>query len=375
MTMVPPVIPSPEEEDVVTHPSLYLISLAILAGIYLVLGLTLSFFGPTWIIAGSTANVGYLVWEIGLLHFLAGIRIVDANRIAGIFVLGWMTKEVSGTIICVPPGPFWVIQFDALTKEMEIPAEPENIWRGEGNPPADRRELRPPIRITFAEGENKDDPLERRVTEEVSFFVRIRVNQFFNFYRRIGSIEEAKHQLEDVGVSYLAEVLPQHTLSEAITKVKDYSAELDRRLKEATKGWGATVVTSRVKQFPFSRSLNTAIQKMAESTANKRAAIIQAQGEEEKRALEGLGTGRGARSELEQRAMGMKRMARELDSDSGRLILGAETARLIGQGGSTKLIVGAPGVREIIGLGAAIAESVQPTPPAPTPPTGTGGTS
>lgn len=356
----------PEEEDVVTYPELYPLALAALAAVYVVVGGIMAIFGPTVSLFGDPTNSGLLVFAIGILHFAAGTKTIDANRIGGIFVLGWMTAEVSGQLICVPPGPLWLKDADVLTKDLEIPAEPENIWREETNPPANRPELRPPIRITFAEGPDKNDPLQRRVTQEVSFFVRLRVEKFFNFYRRIGTIEEARRQLEDVGVSYLAEVLPEHTLSDAIKKVKDYSEELKLRLIAATKGWGTRVVTARVKQFPFSRSLNQKIQAMAESTAEKRAKITAAEGEKEKLTLEGAGRASAVKSEIDARTKGMKNMSKALDID-GKLIFGGETARAIGQSPSTKTIVGLPGFRELVAVGTEIAQAAQSPKPEQSP--------
>ena len=264
---------SAEEKDVIAYHNLYLRGLAVLFAAYLIVGMVFAIFVPKITIVESSANTGYLLWELGILHFIAGIRIVDANKIGGIFLLGWMTREVTATIVCVPPGIFWLITEDILTKEMEIPAEPENIWREEATPPKDRPEVRPPIRITFKEDPaNKGDPLARRVTEEVSFFVRLRVEKFFNFYVRIGKMDEARHQLEDVGVSYLAEVLPQHTLSEAIMKVREFSdgpGALHDRLVKATRSWGVKVVTARVKQFPFLTPQSRRCQRVLLSSARR----------------------------------------------------------------------------------------------------------
>lgn len=360
MTMPgPPLTTSDVDDEVVNYPALYYLGLFTLFGIYFLTGLFLLLSGLEISALDSTAKVGYLVWEVGVIHFLLGIRIVDANQIGGVFLLGWMTEEVSGTIVCVPPGPFWLITLPLLTQEMEIPAEPENIWRGEDPPPAGRPELRPPIRITFAEGENKDDPLQRRVTEEVSFFVRLRIERFFPFYVRVGSIEEAKRQLEDTGVSYLAEVLPHHTLSEAIKRVVDYSRELKSRLDAAVESWGVRIPTARVKQFPFSKSLNTAIQQMAESSAKKIATITAAEGEREKRTLEGAGSAAAEKALLDARTEGLRRRKDDLGITDGAVVAGIEAAERIGQGASTKIIVGAAGIKEIIGLGAAVAEGTK----------------
>lgn len=360
MSMVSPLTTlDADDDEVVNYPALYYLGLLALFGIYLLAGLALLLFQVEISMGDSTAKVGYLLWEIGVVHFLLGIRIVDANQIGGVFLLGWMTREVTGTVVCVPPGPFWLITFPLLTKEMEIPAEPENIWRGEGNPPADRPELRPPVRITFAEGTDKNDPLARRVTEEVSFFARMRIERFFPFYVRIGSIDEAKHQLEDVGVSYLAEVLPGHTLSDAITKVADYSTELKRRFDAAVQGWGVKIPTARVKQFPFSKSLNISIQQMAESTAKKIATITTAEGERDKRSLEGAGTAAAEKALLDVRTDALRRRKTELGITDGAVVAGIEAAERIGQGPATKIIIGAPGIKELVGLGASIAEGTK----------------
>ena len=348
--------PTGSSEAVKTYPRLYLGALLALFAVYAAIGSILLLFGSTVSVFGTTLENGILVWEAGLLHFIAGMRIIDANKSGGVFVLGWMTRKFSGTIVCVPPGIFWLLDYDLLTQEIEIPAEPQHIWREESTPPKDRPELRPPVRITFAKGTDKNDPLQHRVTEEVSFFVRLRVEDFFKFYVRVGSIQEARRQLEDVGVSYLAEVLPKDTLSDAITKIDVYSKELKKRIDKAVDGWGVSVPTVRVKQFPLSKSLNSAIQKMAESGAKKISGIIDAELTKETKILEGQGTASAIKAELDARTDGMKKMADDLKVD-GKDIVGAETARKIGESPSTKIVLGTQGLSELIGAGATIARN------------------
>jgi regulator of protease activity HflC (stomatin/prohibitin superfamily) len=366
------------DPNVVTHPGYYWVTIFGLTATYVISGYLLGNIDIT--LAGNLFSIGKLIWVSGTLHYIAGIRILNADIIGGILVFGKPTiNNIIGGLWIVPPGIFKLPTFPLLTQEMEIPAEPQHIWRDEVSPPADRPEVRPPFRVTFKEGTDKGDPLQRRVTEEVSFFVRMRIENFFNFYVRIGSIAEAKHQLEDLGVSMLTEVLPNATLSEAITEAEKYSQSLADHLRDsvARSSWGVKIVTARVKQFLLSKSLNTAIQSMAESSAAKITTITNAEATKEKLTLEGQGVANAIKAELDARTDGMKRMASELGVE-GKDVLGAETARAIGESPATKVVVGTDGFRQLAGVGVAIAESIKPgatpsptNPPAQTQPGGT----
>ncbi len=357
-----------EEAPIPRHPRYYWTMLGALLLIYFGGGILLNLLRVGIPISEDPLLVGNLLILIGLAHFVTGLRVVQADEIGGIFVLGAPTIQVSGTLVCAPAFFFTLETLTANTIEFELPEDPQHIWRGDDAPPVNSG-MRPPIRITFAEG-NKDDPLERRVTQEVVFFVRMRIENFFNFWKRIGKLTEARHQLEDMGVAILSADLPKVTLSEAIKEIAFYSGKLQADLRVSTRSWGVRVVDARIKQFALAHKLNQAIQDRAASVANKETTITNAEATKQKSTLEGEGTANAVRAEIDARTGGLSNMATTLGVAS-EAVLASEVARNIASGPNNTVIVGTQGVTDLLGI---VAAAQKAFPPKGSAPEQTGGT-
>ena len=356
-----------EAEDVPTYPAYYLKALGSLFLLYFGGGLLLNLLGIDLFIFGGRLPLGYPIMAIGAAHFLTGLQIVRADEIGGITVLGTPTIQVTGTLVCTPVFLSELEKFTANTIEFELPADPQHIWREESTPPVGSR-ARPPIRITFAEDKDSDDPLKRRVTEEVVFFARIRIENFFNFWKRIGSLDEARHQLEDMGVAKLSAELP--TLSKAIEDIATYSEQLQKDMRNSTRSWGVRIVDARVKQFALAKNLNKAIQERAASVANKQTTITNAEATRTATTLQGEGVANAIRAEIDARTGGLSNMATTLGVAS-EAVLASEVARNIASGPNNTVIVGTQGVTDLLGI---VAAAQKAFPPKGSAPEQTGGT-
>ena len=358
-----------EAEDVPTYPAYYLKALGSLFLLYFGGGLLLNLLGIDLFIFGGRLPLGYPIMAIGAAHFLTGLQIVRADEIGGITVLGTPTIQVTGTLVCTPVFLSELEKFTANTIEFELPADPQHIWREESTPPVGSR-ARPPIRITFAEDKDSDDPLKRRVTEEVVFFARIRIENFFNFWKRIGSLDEARHQLEDMGVAILSAELPKVTLSKAIEDIATYSEQLQKDMRNSTRSWGVRIVDARVKQFALAKNLNKAIQERAASVANKQTTITNAEATRTATTLQGEGVANAIRAEIDARTGGLSNMATTLGVAS-EAVLASEVARNIASGPNNTVIVGTQGVTDLLGI---VAAAQKAFPPKGSAPEQTGGT-
>lgn len=350
-----------EEAPIPRHPRYYWTMLGTLLLIYFG-GATLLNFFQVSIPTSEDLLVGNFLLAIGLAHFVTGLRVVQADEIGGIFVLGAPTIQVSGTLVCAPAFLFTLETLTANTIEFELPEDPQHIWRGDDAPPPNSR-MRPPIRITFAEGK-EEGPLERRVTQEVVFFVRMRIENFFNFWKRIGNLTEARHQLEDMGVAILSADLPKVTLSKAIEDIGTYSQKLQTGLRASTRSWGVRVVDARIKQFALAHNLNQAIQDRAASVANKQTTITNAEATRQKHTLEGEGIANAVRAEIDARTGGLSNMATTLGVAS-EAVLASEVARNIASGPNNTVIVGTQGVTDLLGVVAAAQKAFPPKGGAP----------
>ena len=362
--------PGTEQDAVPSYPVLYLLGLLCLAGVWVILGYWLKG-NPFETHYLGELDVGYLVWTLGALHFAAGFRIVRIDMLGGVFLFGVPTVEVTGKPIIVPPGIFSLGTVSRKVLEMEFPENPEKIYRGDA--PEVPLGLKPPIRIPFANppqndasGINPNDPLHRRSTNEVTFFVRMQVTSVFDFLVHIGDETAARVQLEDMGVSVLNDELTQLTPAQALQKIGEKSQRLEDDIRKRTRWWGVKIHNARIKLIEFSHGLNSSIQGIPKAAADAQATVLTAEGEKTKRTREGEGDAAARKADLVERTAGLKKMAEDLGVETS-VVIAAETAQAIGKSSSDKIIVGTQGFADLLGIGTAIAGAIKPPPTGPAP--------
>jgi hypothetical protein len=358
------------------YPALYFITLAALGIGYILLGMYFS--DVTFFSGFAELNVGHWIWFAGIIHFAAGVRIVDIQHLVGVYFVGIPTIQISGGFIVAPPGIFQQTSDELRTYEDEFPDEPQNVWHGDDTLAPMPAGKVPPIRVAFSDPQTDypfgitggtiraGDPLNRRTTNEVSFVVRWRILDEFNFRRNIQLPENARAQLDDIGVSFLNENLTRMTPAVALLNMEIINAKFEEILRTETANWGVSIVNGRIKLIGLSHGLNSSIQDIAQGEAEAQAVALTAGGEKIRLQREGEGRADAEYAEITRRGEAQAKMASDLGL-GGADILAAETARAIGSAPSTKLIVGTDGMTQILAAGAAIAESFK-TPPAAPPP-------
>jgi hypothetical protein len=348
------------EEHVRTYPKIYPLGLAGLAVAWFFLGLTLL---PVNL--AGYVNVGLVVWALDVLHFVEGFTIVPADEIGGIYFLGVATMEVSGFPVVLPLGVCRLVTYTLHVFEVRVPTDPEKVYRTKKGEEAQfipanllAEGYRPPIRVPFAKKRtsgkvDKEDPLEKRSTNEVSFYARLQIQNFFDFDIRIGSMKAAEDQVEGIGVNFVNSELVQMTVAEALEKLEEHSTALESTLREKTKYWGVKIITAKIRLIEFSRSFNTAMEAVPEAEAGRQKTILDGEGEGSKKSLVGKGDAEAERFDLEERAAGLKKMSEDLGV-SVETILAAETARAIAGGDNEKIIL--PGFEGLTGVVEAISK-------------------
>lgn len=300
-----------------------------------------------------------------ILYIVASLRIVGPKELGCILIFGRPWRNVSSGLIPVPLGICSLVKETRNTIQDELPAEPEKIYRGsdtdkEGTSmPPDLQALgmKPPIRVTFS-GRNKasedalideEDPYDRRLTEEVVPVIRWRIDDLKIFLTTVGSVKEARRQMEDVCIATFTVHLTKVSPAVALIRLNKYSGVLKKAVEKLVGGWGVHIQSAQIKALRFSKALNTAVQNVVVQERNKMAKI-----------REGEGLGGREEAVLNGRTAGMKKMATDLKLEGGA-ILGAETARAIaGEGDKSSqrtIIAGTGGFTELVGTAAAIAKS------------------
>jgi regulator of protease activity HflC (stomatin/prohibitin superfamily) len=317
---------------------------------------------------GEKYGPGTLATYLMMIYLAASVRIVGPQKVGAVLLLGRPWFDVSSGPVLVPLLIASLVTEKGTIIQDELPADPEKIYRkGDGDPegntvPPELQAIgmRPPIRVTFS-GRNDavsranniadDDPYDRRLTAEVVPVVRWKIISYKVFLQTIGSIDEARRQMEDSSIGVFNDLLAPVSPAVAMLKMSETNSALKTEIAELVKDWGVALLNAEIKTLRFSRTLNSAVQNVVIEERNKRASIYQ-----------GEGQGGKERAILAGRSAGLKQMVEDLELEDGKLVLGAETARAIaGEGDKSSqrtIIAGAGGFAELVGVGAAIAKSV-----------------
>ena len=355
-------------------------AITILAGAgYIMTGKTVidPFVGTEW-------DLGAVVLIILFLYILASLRIIGPRELGAILLFGRPVINVGSGLVFVPLG-FCSLSIETkLVIQMELPADPENIFRAKEGDSTIPEGKFPPIRITFGEidevkikavpgqdsvetfeispktdeqirqernnnnkqrkgeTEEEEDPLaSERLTEEVVPVIRFLIIDYAQFLGSIGSREEAKRQVQDTVVGTLTLEFAKVTIGTALRNLSVYNKRLTDEIRGITRGWGIEFRSATIKSVNLSRGLNQNIQSVVEARFKRRADAIQ-------------GAGEGAKNEaqLAGRGRGLKQMAKDLAISTSE-VLGAETAREISNGPGTTIIVGPEGMQNLAAIGAA----------------------
>ncbi len=344
---------------------------------------------------------------------------VQADEIAVRLLFSRPTDIIDSGLVFAPLFIFTLRKLPTLVVQDEVPADPQRIFRDDGTPPPG---MVPPVRIIFRDSITDDqaqrafsdeysvpdsvnpavvhtfnadapnDGLASRVTAEVATIVRFRIVNGIKFIESIGSIEEAKRQIEDEVVSVEQRILPKMSVAQANLNVSWISAILLSSLERRTLDWGIVFESkgATIKSITVHHGLNTAIGDAAEAHFKAQETVTAAGAEQVRLTKVGKGTAVAARElaqrTLEGRAKGLKKIADTIGVD-GASAQAAEVARAVAEGGNT-VVLGADGFSQLAGLAAAaLGKPTKPapaspgastTPPAPaanpTPPATDGGT-
>jgi regulator of protease activity HflC (stomatin/prohibitin superfamily) len=339
------------------------------------LGLSIFLGGHSSIVMDEEWNWGEVTFLVTILFTIASYRTVGPFDFGVRLFFGKVIDEVGSGLVFVPVGFCSLRKFSNLVQQAELPAEPEDIYRGTAEDPDGKNIPKgkyPPIRIVFGEPKNKgsqnvDDPYNHRMAVEVTPVVRYRMVDAVKFVKTIGSWESARRQIEDVVVATLNEKFSQMSPSEALKKLHKINLKLSGKngvIDSMLTDWGLDLESIRIKPFGFSHKLNDAVMAVPIAMQRKKVSIIDAEGARETKRLEGEGKGAAEKAELEGRAAGFKNMAETLKNlgVEGRMVLGAETARAVTNNpGQKTVVVGADGFSNLIGLATSVSETLKPS--------------
>jgi regulator of protease activity HflC (stomatin/prohibitin superfamily) len=260
----------------------------------------------------NIAGLGWVVVVMCIIYMFESIQTLQPGEVGAMTILGKPYKHVGAGPVYAPRGIIRVLRENGRIVEIELPAEPQFIWRGtekdENAPPPDSR-FRPPIRILFGmpsdDPKFRDDPYNIRVFAEVPIFLSYQVTDAVLWFTNMGSHEQAQKNIEDTAIRlFNAEFV---TLSPAVVTaaIDSYSDKLKERLDGLVEMWGITIRIASIKPLIFSHKLNTAVVGVSESRENAKTTVIKAEAEKKRLTEEGIGTANAKRSLLLAEADGL----------------------------------------------------------------------
>lgn len=309
---------------------------------------------------GAEWNWGLALFLALVLYTITSFKTVGPTELGARLFLGRPIDQVSSGFVFVPAGIFTLELATRLVVQDELPSDPENIFRGDGPTP---KGMFPPIRIPFGppsknDGIPLDDPYNTRMVAEVVPVVTWHIEDFVMFLTTIGSVKEARRQMEDAAIAMLTEAFAKITPAAALKDLATHSEDLKKAIDAKVLGWGINLKSSKIKPINFSHTLNTAILEVPEATVKAKAAIIIAEGEKRKRTLEGQGAGAAEKAVLDGRTAGLKNMMEKLDI-KGHAVLAAETARgVTNNPGQKTIIAGSGGFSDLAVIGTVLGETL-----------------
>ena len=190
-------------------------------------------------------NWGWTIASLQAVYFFLSFKIVLAEEQALVLFFGRPIEELESGPHIVP----WIIcslrKETKHTLQIQIPGEPEEIDKS-GN---DKDGLMKgkkvlPIRVTTGSYEtakanpefagdpslNRNDPLNERMTVEVTALVRFAIKSLTHFIQNIGNLDEARRQLRDTVESVLKAELAKRTPALIIAHWDDINKEILRKL-------------------------------------------------------------------------------------------------------------------------------------------------
>lgn len=336
----------------------------------------------TWVpsisFAGTSAAVNpqWFLYLLPITYLIAGFRKVDTDEVAGADFFGKPVHQFDSGLKWVPWGLFGFNKEPTTYVEAEFPGDADLIQWSDEKTPLEPGRVRP---IYLTTGEKPAKPGEERLPTDmqmnigVAEYVQFQLvkSRFFDLEVNIGDIDERKRgeiqttitggadptakmleavrQMRDTSSAFLLVVLGQISLNEIRQHLALINQLLKLMLQAKVMDWGLEVVDGKITKLNGGHEFSKRIQDRADAIADRDAAITRAQGEKQKRILEGEGAAAAELASLKAKADGFEALAEKTKTKAGAQAMNAEVVRELAQAGNI-VVVGPQGISDMFGL-------------------------
>lgn len=343
------------------------IVIATIINVAIVVASWLLFAKETTKILDQEWNWGWAIIFILALYNILSLKVAKATGDMARYGTVWGIVEVFGRpvygkgpggLFYVPLGIANLILLPYTTVEDQYPDDPEKVWKGEQDKiPVG---MVPPIRLTSGGSEKETtDPLERRLTLEISFVNRFIIINPVLFRKRIGTLEEFRRQIRDIVVRIGGQEIAKKVPKDILEKWEDVNIELEKIVRGTVEDWGVKTQNVFMAEFDPSKRVNTAMADATEALYLKKKKETDALAQRFVDEQAGVGKGAAEKAILDGRTEGIENMAKKL-SIASSIILNAETARAITNNpGQKTVITGVKGFSDLIGIATGIEKTLK----------------
>jgi regulator of protease activity HflC (stomatin/prohibitin superfamily) len=268
------------------------------------------------IIPTKISHIGIIILALYIAYLILSIKIINADKIATIVLLGRALGDVESGVMIAPAGIVKVVSFPRTIFNDELPGNPELIFGEEGKIPDG---MFRPIRIKFGNPDPLDidlinDPYNVCMVVDVVPVVNWRISNATLFFVNIGSIEKLRVILSDKVVADFGVKFSTMTPAKAGKILDQISDELKTKLITETIEWGIKVNNTDIKPFNFSHHMNTAVVGVSVAKLNKKSAIET-----------GIGAAEVKRLMIEAEAVGMTKLGKLAKTEQGKYVIYLQT--------------------------------------------------
>ncbi len=337
------------------------------------LGIIYSSEGPiTWesFIGIHRPLLGALLFIANALYVLESFQTVEFGY-EGLLLLfdGYYSTEEDG-LVYAPPFFFKVRAVPITNIQIELPADPEDVYYGDPTKNADGKvpdglyaaayitsaPCQGDVTVNFKDGRQVIIPANNAYNFQQTWRLQLPLTykvckwKAKNFIGTVHTFEEAERQMGDVALRVCASVFPRMTAAEANLRLEEVGVMVKKKLQILTRPWGIKIVDVGIKAPGFSHDLNSAVGKVSIAQMNKETTITDSEAEREKLRNHGLGNADALAELLFAQAEGYQRQKEIADSESGRFAMTLGTANEVAKNRNFAVVGSGNPIGDLLGM-------------------------
>lgn len=293
-------------------------------------------------------NWGWIIISLEIIYTVLSFKTVGPTE-KGIFLLfSDPLYELKPGLVFVPFGICEAKKMPGVQIQIQIPADPEFVDKSGDDSKKIPEGMVKPIRATTSSFESlpkelqeeikdfKDDPLNGRMTVEISMAIRYFIKDPVKMLKNIGNIKEIEKQIRDTAEAVIKSEIGKKTPYLIIRDLKSLNDTLDNRINdlvginedgsEKENAWGIDVTDAQIVDVDLGKKVNESLRDARAALLNRKTTITNSEAEKTK--LENIGLGNAAAKEAANKVEinFLKKQAKIAETEGGKISIAMDIA-------------------------------------------------